>query len=131
MISRSRATARAETWDSLSGLPQTPPSLPESPPFPAAGPAHDHAKDNDDPKQWIPETDQQQEMRQQCSEEPVVIEREAAVSGEASTGGRTRGRALAARAAERRRRAGEQEREVERELLVKRAEGEAERRAKR
>lgn len=58
-------------------------------------------------------------------------------SGEATgevgaiNGGRKRGRALAARATERRRRTGEQEKEAERELLVKRAENEAERGVKR
>lgn len=56
---------------------------------------------------------------------------EGAAAVDVVTGGNKRGRVLAARAAERRRRAVEQEREADRELLVKRAEDEAERRVKR
>ena len=78
---------------------------------------------------------------QQRGEEEIKIVNEEAVEGattrteparaEEVTGGKERGRVLATRAAGRRRRFEEQERDAERELVVKRAEDAAERRIKR
>lgn len=139
MISRSRATARAEAWVSLTGAaPETSASPPESPPSTAAACLTlDHGEDKHGQLTLPAETgprQPQEESRQPGRKKSAEKEEGEATTGGAagaSTGGRKRGRVLAARAAERRRRAGERERELERELLVRRAEAEAEREVKR
>lgn len=131
MVARSRAAARAKTW-AASGAPPTP----------SAAAAYAATADPDtivgtkqrllveEEKDKAP--DQKQQRRMQGTGKSSLGD----AAGEAAAelvvaGSRKRGRALAARAAERKRRIEEHEREAERELLVRAAEDEAERRVKR
>ncbi|CAM9300736.1 unnamed protein product, partial [Hapterophycus canaliculatus] len=131
MIARSRAAARAEAWaasgalvtgELAGGNPATADT------YTTAG-THQHLAEEDG---GAPEQGQQRKI--QDNERPALGEAAVtavgAAAGPAITGGRKRGRALAAKAAGRRRRIEEREKEADRELLVTAAEDEAERRVK-
>ncbi|CAM9342694.1 unnamed protein product [Ectocarpus sp. 8 AP-2014] len=139
IVARSRAAARAEVWASsgVTPVPAAAPAVVATTASTAAidGP-HEQAKQEDP-------SPQKQEQHEQRGEEENKVVDEDAVAVEAATarkepalavevtGGKERGRVLATRAAGRRRRFEEEERDAERELVVKRAEDVAERRIKR
>ncbi|CAM9441381.1 unnamed protein product, partial [Ectocarpus sp. 4 AP-2014] len=139
IVARSRAAARAEVWASL-GV--TPPPAAASAKMATTASAAAIDGPQEQAKQEDPSPQKQQQHQQRGEEEKKVVDEEAVVVEAATarnepalgvevTGGKERGRVLATRAAGRRRRFEEEERDTEWELVVKRAEGVAERRIKR
>ncbi|CAM9575821.1 unnamed protein product, partial [Scytosiphon promiscuus] len=136
MVARSRAAARAEAWAASRAAP-TPSATAEFIEGPSTIAVTNIAPGKDDllaEREDKAPSRNQQPIKQAHGNLGVVDAAGAAVAVPAKpvvTGGRKRGQALATRAAIRKGRIEDQEREAERELLVRAAEDEAERRVKR